>query len=83
MTPVGSNELFAAKVIDKATLQKDKTKAKLSTEIKIHSAMSHKNIVKFHRFFEDSRYVYILLEVCRCRVCLIQLSLTYYSHSWK
>jgi polo-like kinase 1 len=62
-----TGEVYAAKVIDKATLQKDKTKAKLTTEIKIHSNLTHKHIVKFHRYFEDSRFVYILLEVCHCR----------------
>ncbi|KAL0478574.1 polo-like protein kinase PLK1 [Acrasis kona] len=62
-----TGEAFAAKVIDKATLIKDKTKAKLTTEIKIHSSLDHKNIVRFHRYFEDNQFVYILLEVCKCR----------------
>lgn len=64
-----SGEAFAAKVIDKKTLYKPKTKQKLSTEIKIHRSLAHPYIVRFYSYFEDRQNVYILLEMCRCRVC--------------
>jgi polo-like kinase 1 len=35
------------------------------SEIKIHKSISNNhNIVQFEHFFEDSEYVYILLELC-------------------
>lgn len=40
----------------------------MTQEINIHRSISHKYIVKFHSFFEDSDHVYILLELCRRRV---------------
>ena len=41
----------------------------MQAEIQIHrllggAGQSHQNIVKFHRFFEDEKNVYILLELC-------------------
>ncbi|KAJ9465810.1 putative serine/threonine-protein kinase CCRP1 [Diplonema papillatum] len=59
-----TREVLAAKVIDKASLTKPKTKQKLMSEIKIHSMMSHPNLVEYKHCFEDDRYVYILLELC-------------------
>ena len=35
------------------------------TEIKIHKALRHPNIVRFEHVFEDENNVYILLEICR------------------
>ena len=55
---------LAAKVIDKASLSKPKTKQKLLSEIKIHSTLHHPNLVSYRRCFEDDRYVYIILELC-------------------
>lgn len=49
----------------------------MSMEIAIHNSVgqkkglhseTHKHIVGFHGFFEDSDYIYILLELCRRRV---------------
>ncbi len=34
------------------------------SEIRIHRALRHTNIVAFEHFFEDSENVYILLEMC-------------------
>ena len=36
----------------------------LLSEIKIHRSLSHKNVVKVERVFEDSENVYILMELC-------------------
>lgn len=35
------------------------------SEIKIHKALRHPNIVRFEHFFEDEQNVYLLLEICR------------------
>ena len=40
----------------------------LLLEIKIHRNLNHQNIVKFDSVFEDKNYVYIIMELCGCRV---------------
>mmetsp|Transcript_9358 Transcript_9358/g.34670 ORF Transcript_9358/g.34670 Transcript_9358/m.34670 type:complete len:679 (-) Transcript_9358:170-2206(-) len=60
-------EELAAKIVDKKSLAKPKTKAKLGTEIKIHQSLKHEHVVAFKKFFEDRSNVYIMLEVCHCK----------------
>ncbi|KAM9965488.1 hypothetical protein ACTFIW_005304 [Dictyostelium discoideum] len=64
MTEVETNRIYAAKIIPKSTLQKTRARSKLKSEIKIHSSLSHENIVKFEHCFENEENVYILLELC-------------------
>lgn len=40
----------------------------MAQEISIHRSLKHESIVAFHSFFEDSNYVYIVLELCKRRV---------------
>ena len=40
----------------------------LLSEIKIHKTLHHKFIVEFDSVFEDSKNVYIILELCTCKV---------------
>ncbi len=51
-------------MVEKATLVKSKAKQKLQAEIKIHKYLDHKHIVKFHRWFEDVKTHYLILELC-------------------
>lgn len=59
-----TGEDVAIKVIDKKTLYKSRTLKKLLYEISIHKSLEHNNIVRFIDFFEDSKNVYIILELC-------------------
>ena len=59
-----SGEIFACKFISKDALCKSRARHKLMSEIKIHRALHHQNIVQFHHFFENEEYVHILLELC-------------------
>ena len=59
-----SGEIFACKFISKDALAKTRARHKLMSEIKIHRALHHPNIVQFHHFFENEEYVHILLELC-------------------
>jgi len=61
---IDTDKLLAAKLIDKKELAKPRTRQKLLNEVNIHKAMHHTNIVSFKRFFEDTQYAYILLELC-------------------
>ena len=56
--------MLAAKVVPKSTLVKTRAKQKLMSEIRIHRSLEHTHVVRFDHFFEDSEYVYILLELC-------------------
>ena len=60
-----NQKTFAAKVIAKTSLIKDRAKQKLISEIKIHKSTHHQNIVAFEHYFEDYENVYILLELCQ------------------
>jgi len=54
-------------------MTKHNQKDKLTQEIAIHRSLNHKNVVGFHGFFEDNQNVYIVLELCRRRVCTLIL----------
>jgi serine/threonine protein kinase len=55
---------------------------KMTQEISIHQSLNHKNVVGFHGSFEDNQNVYIVLELCRRRVCTLTLleSIFLYMH---
>mmetsp|Transcript_25403 Transcript_25403/g.44891 ORF Transcript_25403/g.44891 Transcript_25403/m.44891 type:complete len:604 (-) Transcript_25403:145-1956(-) len=59
-----TKEIFAAKIVSKASIAKPRAYAKLRSEIAIHRELSHEKVVKFFNYFEDTEHVYILLEVC-------------------
>ncbi|KAF7488908.1 Serine/threonine-protein kinase PLK1 [Sarcoptes scabiei] len=63
-TDLQTKKMYACKVISKSQLVKDRHKAKMGLEISIHRSVDHKHIVKFYSFFEDSNFVYIILELC-------------------
>ena len=55
---------WALKVVPKANLVRTKARQKLTSEIKIHRALDHENVVRFDRYFEDKENVYIMLDIC-------------------
>ncbi|CAE7268709.1 CCRP1 [Symbiodinium pilosum] len=59
-----TKEIFAAKIVSKASITKPRAHAKLRSEIAIHRELSHDKVVKFYDYFEDSDHVYIMLELC-------------------
>lgn len=59
-----TKKLGALKVVSKNQLKSSKNKSKLYAEIKLHRAMDHPHIVKFHSCFEDSQNVYLQMELC-------------------
>ncbi|KAL0104943.1 hypothetical protein PUN28_016529 [Cardiocondyla obscurior] len=48
-------------------MAKSNQREKMTQEIAIHQTLSHKHIVGFHGFFDDSNNIYIILELCRKR----------------
>ena len=64
MQDPSTGESFAAKVVAKSTLEKDRARQKILTEIRIHRSVDNAHVVKFKRCFEDKDNVYILMELC-------------------
>jgi len=60
-----TGQVFAAKIIDKTSINNMKRKDKFVNEIKIHKYLEHPGIVKFQNSFEDSTNAYIILELCK------------------
>jgi len=61
----GTGEVLAGKIVPKTMLVKTQQKEKMTQEIKIHKSVKHPNIVKLFSYFEDSNFVYVVLELCR------------------
>ena len=60
-----NNKVFAAKMIPRSNITTSRQRQKLLTEIKIHKSLHHQQIVAFEHVFEDTKNVYILLELCQ------------------
>ena len=59
-----TKQASAIKIMEKAALSKARARQKFLSEIKIHKALHHTNIVKFEGYFEDNECVYLILELC-------------------
>jgi serine/threonine protein kinase len=55
---------FALKVIEKSTIEKHKLQNHLHEEVRLHMRLRHQNIVRLHTHMEDSKRIYILLDLC-------------------
>lgn len=62
-----NNEISAGKIVPKSLLVKQHQREKMAQEITLHKTLQHKYVVKLFSFFEDSNFVYIILELCRRR----------------
>ncbi|WKX94125.1 hypothetical protein Q1695_011409 [Nippostrongylus brasiliensis] len=55
---------FALKVVEKSKL-KDRSYSKMHREINLHRSVSHPNIVRLRGSFQDHKYFYLVMELCR------------------
>jgi len=46
-------QIFAAKIIPKTSLSKNRARQKLISEIKIHKSLHHLHVVQFEHVIED------------------------------
>ncbi|XP_011877733.1 PREDICTED: serine/threonine-protein kinase PLK1 [Vollenhovia emeryi] len=67
ITESKSHHVFAGKIVPKSLMVKSNQREKISQEIAIHQSLSHRHIVGFHGFFDDTNNIYIILELCRKR----------------
>ena len=86
-TEIDTGRTIAAKVIEKLTINKPKSRQKLMNEVNIHKSMRHPSIVHFENYFEDNENFYILLELCpyqslkealKRRHCFHELEIQFY-----
>lgn len=60
-----SNVCFcAAKQIDKTLMRAAGMVNRVKQEVAIHSRLKHPAVLELYTFFEDSNYVYLVLELC-------------------
>jgi serine/threonine protein kinase len=53
---------LAIKKIDKRSIANKKIKAVLMREVDIHRRLRHENIIRLYNSFEDSDFIYLVLE---------------------
>ncbi|XP_061163972.1 serine/threonine-protein kinase PLK4-like [Saccostrea echinata] len=54
----------AIKMIDKKLMKAHGMVARVRKEVEIHSRLKHPSILELYNYFEDSNYVYLVLEIC-------------------
>lgn len=64
LTTIETGENFAMKIIKLADLKSEKVLQKLQSEISIHSTLDHPNVVKMYTSFQNSEFVFMILELC-------------------
>lgn len=57
--------MYAGKLIEKKSVQKNRNRQKLISEIKIHKSLSHPHIVNFYSNYEDEENICLILELCK------------------
>merc|ERR1719266_949317 len=60
---LATGEITAGKIVPKSLLTKNHQKEKMSQEIRLHKAVANTYLVKLYSYFEDSNFVYIVLEI--------------------
>ena len=63
-TDLDTREVWAVKIVAKASLVKQRAKVKLLSEIAIHKTLNHDKVVRYISHFDDPEFVYIILELC-------------------
>ncbi|XP_074640436.1 serine/threonine-protein kinase PLK1-like isoform X2 [Tubulanus polymorphus] len=64
LTDLNTKRVYAGKIVPKTRISKPHQREKITREIDLHRKLKHKNIVEFHKYFEDDDNVIILLEYC-------------------
>jgi calcium-dependent protein kinase len=65
-----TKESRAIKIINKPSIQNEKTRQKIMNEVEIQSKLDHPNIIKLFEFYEDQFNLYLVLELCTGGVLL-------------
>lgn len=63
---VRTKQLFAVKQVSKQFLKRNGCIYQMINEIRVQKALCHPNVIKLITYFEDTDYVYMLLEYAPC-----------------
>ncbi|CAL1530889.1 unnamed protein product [Lymnaea stagnalis] len=63
-TPDREEKEVAIKMIDKKKMKKACMSDRVRKEVEIHSRLKHPSVLQLYNYFEDSNYVYLVLELC-------------------
>ncbi|XP_063962320.1 serine/threonine-protein kinase PLK1-like isoform X2 [Lytechinus pictus] len=75
LTHQDTHYVYAGKIVPKERISKPSQREKMEREIAVHAQLRHPNIVGFHKHFQDSENIYIVLELCRHKSLLHMLKL--------
>lgn len=56
--------MFYSTQIDKKLMQAAGMVARVRNEVEIHSRLKHPAVLELYNYFEDSNYVYLVVEMC-------------------
>lgn len=59
-----TDEVYCCKILFKSRIKSNRDKNRIRNEVLIHRRLEHKNIVKMFCAFEDTDFLYIILELC-------------------
>ena len=59
-----TGESYAVKIIEKEKMIDIGISDRVQSEIEIHSQMKHESIVSLFGYFEDEKYLYLVMELC-------------------
>jgi serine/threonine protein kinase len=57
-----NNQLYAVKVIEKASFHSKSVIRALTSEIEIHKRLKHENIIEMHEYIDNGKTLYIIME---------------------
>ncbi|XP_072171640.1 serine/threonine-protein kinase PLK4-like [Diadema setosum] len=62
---ISTGQEVAIKMIDKKLMQSAGMVIRVKNEVEIHCQLKHPSILELYSYFEDSNYVYLVLEYCQ------------------
>ncbi|KAG1696979.1 Protein furry -like [Nymphon striatum] len=61
---IDTDEEVAIKMIDKKRIRTSEMISRVNQEVEIHLKLKHPSILELYTYFEDSEYIYLVLEMC-------------------
>ncbi|XP_067418403.1 inactive serine/threonine-protein kinase PLK5 [Emydura macquarii macquarii] len=63
-TDAATGKVYAVKIVSLSRISRVASRGKVEREIELHSQLSHRHVVGFHRHFADRDNIYMILEYC-------------------
>jgi polo-like kinase 4 len=62
--PIINSKFYEKKKIDKKLMKTSNMIKRVANEVEIHCQLKHPSILELYNYFEDSEYVYLVMELC-------------------